>query len=67
MPNGWEYGLSNEVYTGIDQTNYEAVGIPPNHHINYSRDEGEFYNSLSKELNNVDKAIEKVIEISTKQ
>jgi carboxyl-terminal processing protease len=29
LPNGWELGLSNEVYTLADGQVYEGVGIPP--------------------------------------
>ncbi|HEX2908687.1 MAG TPA: S41 family peptidase [Phototrophicaceae bacterium] len=29
LPNGWQFGLSNEVYTLADGQVYEGVGIPP--------------------------------------
>lgn len=29
LPNGWSFGLSNEVYTAADGEVYEMVGIPP--------------------------------------
>lgn len=29
LPNGWQYGLSNEVYLDADGISYEGTGIPP--------------------------------------
>jgi hypothetical protein len=29
LPNGWEFGLSNEVYIAANGQNYESVGNPP--------------------------------------
>jgi C-terminal processing protease CtpA/Prc len=63
LPNGWEYGLSNEIYENIDGKNYEMTGIPPNYELNYSRNAMEFYTDLLTELKTNDRAIEKVIEL----
>lgn len=29
FPNGWELGISNEIYTASDGKSYEGIGIPP--------------------------------------
>lgn len=64
LPNGWEYGLSNEIYENIDGINYEKNGIPADYTLNYSKDPESFYNNLLAELKIEDKAIEKVIEFN---
>jgi carboxyl-terminal processing protease len=64
IPNGWEYGLSNEIYLGKKQINYEKVGIPTDYDLSYPKSGIEFYNLLLDELKTNDKAIEKVIELS---
>ncbi|MBV7270677.1 S41 family peptidase [Winogradskyella luteola] len=64
LPNGWEYGLSNEVYLSVNGISYEKIGIPTNYDLDYVRDTKEFYNSLLLELKTKDRAIEKVIELS---
>lgn len=61
LPNGWNYGLSNEVYQSLDGNNYENIGVEPHHYIDYPKDEQEFY----KKLMEADKAIEKVIKIES--
>ena len=63
LPNGWEYGLSNEVYESADGINYEKDGIPTDYHINYNRNPEDFYNNLLLELKTQDKVIEKVIQL----
>ena len=35
LPNGWEFGLSNEVYLDANGVNYESIGIPPNIKLDY--------------------------------
>lgn len=62
LPNGWEYGLSNEVYLSTDGDDYESKGIPPHHEIEY--DERLFWFIYNfKDLTNGDTAIEKVLEL----
>ncbi|WP_298508492.1 S41 family peptidase [uncultured Kordia sp.] len=62
LPNGWNYGLSNEIYESIDGVNYENRGIPPHHRIEYNRESG--YTMVSKLQENAkDEAIEKVLEL----
>jgi carboxyl-terminal processing protease len=29
LPNGWDVGMSNEIYTAVDGKVYEGIGIPP--------------------------------------
>lgn len=38
LPNGWEGGLSNEIYRAADGTLYEHVGIPPQVPVRQDRD-----------------------------
>ena len=64
LPNGWEYGLSNEIYLSNEKINYEKVGIPPDYDLDYPKPAIEFYNLLLNELKTYDLAIEKVIELS---
>lgn len=64
LPNGWEYGLSNEVYHSVNGISYEKTGIPPHYDLGYVRDTKEFYNNLLLELKTKDRAIEKAIELS---
>jgi C-terminal processing protease CtpA/Prc len=63
LPNGWEYTLSNEVYESMDGKLYEVSGIPPNHFIDYPRDEDQFFKSLFFELDAKDRAIEMVLSL----
>lgn len=63
LPNGWEFGLSNELYEDMNGRNYEGVGIAPDIDLNYPRNKQEFLryivNALSK---NGDAAIETIID-----
>ena len=38
LPNGWEFSLSNEVYSDQNGNVYEITGVPVNNEINYSKD-----------------------------
>lgn len=64
LPNGWEFGLSSEVYLDLDGNNYEGIGISPDVEIGYERDTQKF---LQKVMNGLetegDEAIEKALEI----
>lgn len=64
LPNGWQYGLSNEVYESIHGTNYEHTGIPSVYDLNYAKEAVSFYKQLLQELQTADRAIEKAIELS---
>lgn len=62
LPNGWEYGLSNEIYESVDGVNYENIGILSHHRIEYNRESG--YQMIAKlQENSKDDAIEKVLEL----
>lgn len=62
LPNGWEYGLSNEIYESMDGVNYENKGIPAHHHIDYNRESG--YQMVHKmQKNDKDEAVEKVLSL----
>lgn len=64
LPNGWEYGLSNEIYLSADGINYEKQGLPSDFDLKYKRNPEEFYNNLFIEIKTGDHAIEKVMELS---
>lgn len=62
LPNGWEFGLSNQVYKDNNGVSYEAKGIPVDIDLNYPKDEYEFVDKLKKDLKTVgDTAIEHVL------
>ena len=61
LPNGWEYGLSNEIYESTNGINYEKNGIPADFEIPYNKAPEVFYKNLS--LEKEDNAIEKVFQI----
>ena len=62
LPNGWEFGLSNQVYEDSKGISYEAKGIPVHVDLDYPKDEYEFVNKLKKDLGTTgDTAIEHVL------
>lgn len=64
LPNGWEFGLSSEVYLDLNGINYEGKGIPPDVEIDYSRDTQEFLQKVVNDLKtDGDAAIEKALEL----
>lgn len=63
LPNGWEFSLSNEIYTDKRGKTYEGTGIPVNIEMNYSRTRSELYNSFYHNEIFADKALDKVIEL----
>jgi len=50
LPNGWEVGLSNEVYLDTKGNNYEGRGIPADIDLGYPLDRQEFFRSIAKDL-----------------
>lgn len=62
LPNGWEFSLSNEIYTDKYGKTYEGAGIPVNIEMNYPRNRSDLYKSFY--LNDIfsDKALDKVID-----
>lgn len=64
LPNGWEFGLSSEVYLDLKGNNYEGKGIPPDVEIGYPRDTQKFLKSVMIDLQGAgDKAVEKALEL----
>ena len=63
LPNGWDFGLSNQVYLDAEGVSYEAKGIPVNVDLNYPEDEHEFVDKLKRELNaDGDTAIQRILD-----
>ena len=64
LPNGWNYSLSNEVYTDNNDICYENIGVPVNYELNYPNDRQTFFrsvaNDLEKDKENVLNAINKL-------
>jgi hypothetical protein len=58
LPNGWKYGLSNEIYESPEGINYENKGIPPDYEIDYSIDPRIYCKEL---IENEDLAIELIL------
>jgi len=61
LPNGWEFSLSNEVYSDSKGDIYEITGVPPNYEIDYPKDRTGFYNSFYKGNEFKDIGIDKII------
>ncbi len=64
LPNGWEFGLSSEVYESMDGINYEGPGIPPDIDMGYPRDTQVFLKEVLASLKTGDPAIEKALELT---
>jgi len=67
LPNGWKYGLSNEIYESEDSINYEVAGINPDYKIDYKKDGFSFYKQLINEIDTGDIALEKAMELGKSQ
>lgn len=67
LPNGWQYGLSNEVYESPGGVSYEMIGIPPDYTIDYAKDGGAFYRNVTANIDTGDRALQKAIELGKKQ
>ncbi len=50
LPNGWEFGLSNEVYLDNDGNNYEGKGISPHIDLEYPLDRQTFFRRVVNNL-----------------
>lgn len=65
LPNGWEFGLSSEVYLDLQGNNYEGKGISPDVEIGYPRNTQDFLRGVINDLENEgDKAVEKAIKLA---
>ncbi len=64
LPNGWEFGLSSEVYLDLKGNNYEGIGIAPDVEIGYERDTQKFLRKVVTDLTEEgDKCIQKALEL----
>jgi len=63
LPNGWEYGLSNEIYESSKGESYEVIGIEPHYKIKYPKKGYWFYKEFYDNKTDKDAAIEKVFEL----
>lgn len=63
LPNGWEFSLSNEIYTDNKGKAYEATGIPVNIEMNYPRKHPDFNNSFYPHEVFKDQALDKILEL----
>lgn len=61
LPNGWEFSLSNEIYSDPNGNVYEISGVPVNYEINYPKTRFDFYNSFYNDGNFRDSGIESII------
>lgn len=61
LPNGWQLGLSNEVYKDINGANWEGKGIPPDVHIPiFSRD--SIFTSHAESMREIIQLIDEAME-----
>ena len=61
LPNGWEIGLSSEVYLDTEGNNYEGKGIPPHINLEYPLDSQDFFRQVANDLDADKNAILKTI------
>ncbi len=50
LPNGWDFCVSNEVYTDMNGVFYENKGVPPDYEIDYPRERQAFFRSVVSDL-----------------
>jgi C-terminal processing protease CtpA/Prc len=67
LPNGWGYGLSNEIYESSKGESYEVIGIEPHYKIKYPKKGYWFYKEFYDNKTDKDSAIEKVFELENTQ
>lgn len=65
LPNGWDYGLSNEIYTSNKGINYEKTGISADFRIEYAKDGQAFYKRILQDVKTGDQAIETALKLAT--
>ena len=61
LPNGWEFSLSNEIYSDPKGNVYEIIGVPSDYDIDYPKDRNDFHNSFYEGNQFKDIGIEKII------
>lgn len=62
LPNDWEFSMSVDTVSGPNGKEYEVVGIPVNHSMNYPGNITEFYSSFYKNGQFSDPLIEKFLQ-----
>lgn len=67
LPIGWEFSLSNEIYTDPNGKTYEGTGVPVDQEMSYSRNRLDFYNSFYSGNHFTDKALELINEKKTSE
>ena len=65
LPNGWKFGLSNEIYQSNIHQNYEHQGIPPKYLIEYPKNAMAFFETIYAQKN-TDLAIQKALDLLAK-
>ena len=61
LPNGWEFSLSNEIYSDPKGNIYEITGVPADYKIDYSKNKTAFYNSFYSGNEFKDIGIDKIV------
>ena len=68
LPNGWSFGLSNEVYLDLKNNNFEGVGITPEFKMSYPKKRQKQFAFIMESLpNKGDAAINKAISLIHKK
>ena len=60
LPNGWEFSLSNEIYSDPQGNEYETIGVPVNYNMDYPENINDFYDSFYVNSDFKDLTIEKI-------
>jgi C-terminal processing protease CtpA/Prc len=63
LPNGWNFSLSNEIYTDNNDKCYENIGVPVDFEMNYPADRQTFFRSIANDLEKDKQNILKAIEV----
>lgn len=63
LPNGWEFSLSNEVYSDPKSKSYEGKGIPVDYEMYYPKNRSAFYEEFYRKGVFIDKALEKIYQL----
>ena len=50
LPNGWTFSISNEIFMDNRGNNYENIGIPVDHDLNYPKGRQEFFRAIADDL-----------------
>ncbi|OJJ23058.1 hypothetical protein BKI52_01520 [marine bacterium AO1-C] len=65
LPNGWRFGLSNEIYRSNTRQNFESQGIPPKSLIKYPTNVMDFFEAIYSQGKS-DLAIQKALDLFSK-